>query len=268
MFVPFPDCIDIGFSYTHGQLSSFVHAGFRAVTTLTFVAPALILPRVMDQLRRDLDPAELESIGLHEYSIWKTPEGTLFVDGELFTLTKGLRLTTDEVLVRKKDTPVEKGKDSEIRKWEAELRKNLATKKPANASGLSKQDKALVDAQLVKESQVRAKVTAVKAKLDRGLHLVRSIMAASPEELHPLISSITSLLIAGVVRRGPIFVGSAAFETYVVSQSFLMHFILKIHILNRRLVTLVRSVWGASVAGSASVPCGVSTSGVYLKKSR
>lgn len=59
-------------------------AGFRAVTTLTFVAPALVLPPLMAQLSRDLDPTELQSIGLHEYSIWKTPEGTLFVDGELF----------------------------------------------------------------------------------------------------------------------------------------------------------------------------------------
>ena len=59
-------------------------AGFRAVTTLTFVAPDLVLPPLMAQLSRDLDPTELQSIGLHEYSIWKTPEGTLFVDGELF----------------------------------------------------------------------------------------------------------------------------------------------------------------------------------------
>jgi hypothetical protein len=61
-----------------------MNAAFRAVTTLSFVAPALILPPLMVQLRRDLDPTELESIGLHEYSIWKTPEDTLYVNGELF----------------------------------------------------------------------------------------------------------------------------------------------------------------------------------------
>ena len=120
---------------------------------------------------------------------------------------------------------MEKGKDLELRKWEAELRKTLATKKPANASSLSKQDKALVDAQLAKESQIRAKVTAVKAKLEHGLHLVQSIVAANPLELHPLISSVTSLLIAGAVKRGSIFVGSAAFETYVVSHSSHIHLI-------------------------------------------
>lgn len=41
-----------------------------------------MLPPLMEQLHHDLDPAELESIGLNEYSIWKTPDGTLFVDGE------------------------------------------------------------------------------------------------------------------------------------------------------------------------------------------
>lgn len=40
----------------------------------------------MKQLLRDLDPIELESIGLREFSIWKTPEGTLFTDGESFLL--------------------------------------------------------------------------------------------------------------------------------------------------------------------------------------
>ena len=134
-------------------------------------------------------------------------------------------LTTDKVLAKKKETPMEKGKDSELRKWEAELRNSLATKKPADASSLSKQDKALVDTQLAKESQIRAKVMAVKANLERSLRLVQSIVAANPQELHPLIPSLTSLLIAGAVRRGALFVGSAAFETYVVSALSLTYFV-------------------------------------------
>lgn len=145
--------------------------------------------------------------------------------------------------------PVEKGKDSELRKWEAELRKSLATKKPANASNLSKQDKALVDAQLAKESQIRSEVTAVNARLERGLRLVQSIVAANPQELHSLISSVISLLIAGAVRRGALFVGSAVFETYVVSDSFSMDPDWVTYISDRPSVTFVRNVWGPFVAG-------------------
>jgi hypothetical protein len=73
-------------SQTSFQPSSFISAGFRAVTTLAFVAPSLVLPRLMEQLRQDLDPSGLESIGLTEYGIWKTPTGTTFVDGKTHQL--------------------------------------------------------------------------------------------------------------------------------------------------------------------------------------
>lgn len=120
------------------------------------------------------------------------------------------------MLAKKKDVPVEKGKDAELRKWEAELRKSLATKKSANHSSLSKQDKTLVDAQLAKESQIRAKVTLVKNNLERGLKLIKSIVVANPPEFHEMISSVTSLLLSGAVKRGSILVGDEAFETYLV----------------------------------------------------
>jgi len=125
------------------------------------------------------------------------------------------------VLVKNKDSPVGKGKDAELRKWEAELRKSLATKKPANASNLSKQDRALVDAQLAKETQIRSKVTSIKSRLDRGLQLVRSMVAANTTEFHAMISSVASLLLCGAVVRGTMLVGSNAFETYLVSQGIL-----------------------------------------------
>lgn len=176
----------------------------------------------MEQLRQDLDPAELESIGLIEYGIWKTPEGTPFVDGEILPLSVAPRLTSFPVLAKKKDNRVEKGKDSELRKWEAELRKSLATKTPANAINLSKPDRALVDAQLARETQIRFKVTSIKSRLDRGLQLVRSIVAANTTEFHAMISSVASLLLCGAVVRGALLVGSNAFETYVVSQFVLL----------------------------------------------
>jgi len=129
------------------------------------------------------------------------------------------RTHATSVLAKKKEVLVEKGKDSELRKWEAELRKSLATKKPANAGNLSKQDRALVDTQLAKEAQIRSKVTLVKNRLERGLHLVKSLVAANTKEFHAMISSIASLLLAGAVGRGALLVGSTAFETYVVSQT-------------------------------------------------
>ncbi|KIJ51382.1 hypothetical protein M422DRAFT_43931 [Sphaerobolus stellatus SS14] len=181
------------------QSSDISRAAFNAVFTLVFVAPSVILPSLMEQIRSDLDPANLISVGREEFSIWKTPEGTLFVD----------------VLAKKKDVPIEKGKDAELRKWEAELRKTLATKKPANAANLSKQDKALIEAQLAKESQIRARVETIKVNLQRGLQLICSIVEANPSEFQGFVGPITSLLLAGAMKHGVPLVGNDVFETYV-----------------------------------------------------
>jgi hypothetical protein len=121
------------------------------------------------------------------------------------------------VLAQKKDIPVEKGKDAEVRKWEAELRKSLAIKKPANAASLSKQDKALVEAQLAKESQIRARVESIKVKLERGLQLIRSIVEANSADFHQFVASVTRLLLAGAIKLQVTLVGDQVFDTYMVS---------------------------------------------------
>lgn len=59
----------------------FPEASYRAVTTLAFIAPTVVLPRIMDQLKADLDPASLHSLTDFDYGVWETPEGTTFVDG-------------------------------------------------------------------------------------------------------------------------------------------------------------------------------------------
>jgi hypothetical protein len=60
----------------------FPEASYRTVTTLTFIAPAVVLPRIMEQLNADLSPADLRSLTDFDYGVWQTPEGTTFVDGQ------------------------------------------------------------------------------------------------------------------------------------------------------------------------------------------
>jgi len=173
---------------------------------------------LIEQIRSDLDASTLLSIGRGEYSIWKTPEGTLYIDSVyfLFMPFHTQNSFTPKVLAKKKDVPVEKGKDAALRKWDAELRQSLATKKPANANNLSKQDKALVDAQLAKEAQVRARVEQIKNSLERGLHLIRSIIKANPSEFQAFVEPVTTLLLSSAIRHGSMLVGNNVFETYVV----------------------------------------------------
>ena len=119
----------------------------------------------------------------------------------------------------KGETRPNKGRDYEISKWEEEIRKSLATKK-ATAVTLTKQQQALMQAQLEKEAKTRQHVQDICANLTRGLHLVRSIVTAGVDEFHSYMTSVLSLLLNGALSRGSFLVGSIAFETYLAS-SFL-----------------------------------------------
>ncbi|KAJ3807969.1 armadillo-type protein [Lentinula aff. lateritia] len=182
--------------------SGFPEACYRAVSTLAFVSPGDILPKILEQLKQDIDLDVLSSLTEDEFGIWATPEGTVFVDVLSYT---------------KDDVRDKKGKDSEINKWEDELRKSLADKKAkaAKTSTLTKQQQALVQAQVAKESQIRAKVNDVQFKLIRGLYLVRSLIETSVDEFRMYVSPISTLLLDGALAKGYLLVGELAFETYL-----------------------------------------------------
>lgn len=114
-----------------------------------------------------------------------------------------------------KDQNPNKGKDFEIAKWEEEVRKSLATKK-AGPVTLTKQQEILVKQQLEKESKVRQRVREIHTHLVRGLHFIRSIIAANVEEMHGYMSQIITLLLDGALNRGSFLAGAMAFETYLV----------------------------------------------------
>ncbi|OBZ65072.1 Translational activator GCN1 [Grifola frondosa] len=180
--------------------AAFAEAGYRAVTTLAFVSPEVVLPRVVGQIRADLTASELRSLNDTDIDIWATPEGQTYVD----------------VLSSKKPDVVEKkGKGYKDAQWEAEVRKSIASKKGATSGTLSKQDLALVQAQLDKESIVRQRVAILKARLERGLHLVRSLVASQVEELHSYVGSISTLLLQGAFGKGVALIRETAFDTYL-----------------------------------------------------
>lgn len=62
----------------------FPEASYSVVTTLCFVSPASVLPRIVKQLQDDLDPASLNALSDFDLGVWATPEGTTFVDGYFF----------------------------------------------------------------------------------------------------------------------------------------------------------------------------------------
>lgn len=52
-----------------------------AIATITFISPETIIPLFLTQCHRDLDASLFDNIGENDVEIWKTPEGTLFIDG-------------------------------------------------------------------------------------------------------------------------------------------------------------------------------------------
>jgi hypothetical protein len=122
------------------------------------------------------------------------------------------------VLISTKKDIVEKGKDAELKKWDEETKKALASKK--GPPPLSKQEKALVDAQLVKEQVIRDKVRSVQCSLRRGLAILQGILASRVDQLGQHLSSISNLL-SGVLKNGFILVGQEATLTYLVCCIFI-----------------------------------------------
>jgi len=49
---------------------------------MAFIAPQAVLPRVMEQLRLDINPTVVNSLTETELGIWATPKGVTFVDGD------------------------------------------------------------------------------------------------------------------------------------------------------------------------------------------
>ncbi|KAG9085998.1 translational activator of GCN4, partial [Ceratobasidium sp. UAMH 11750] len=177
-----------------------MESAYRALSTIVFIAPKVTLPHVIGEIQRCLSPAQIETFGPVDFAVWRTPKGTMFTD----------------VLASKKGPVLNnKSKDADIEKWEAELRKTLESKKGAPAKALSKQDQALVNAQLEKEDAIRSSVERVKNEMTSGLAMVKSLVAAGVEELSVHVAPIAKLLLDGALKKGSVLVGRDAFDTYL-----------------------------------------------------
>ncbi|KAI7966942.1 hypothetical protein MJO29_000219 [Puccinia striiformis f. sp. tritici] len=150
-----------GVSSDSNQLSD---AAYRAVTTMCLVTPQIAFPEISEFVRESLDPEKFAHIGSFELGVWNTPPGQTFLD----------------VLAPQQKNQVQgkNGQESSIEKWEQELRASLEQKKAGGAKVLTKAEKALVEAQLSKEADVRAQVAEALAKLKHGFCLIHSLMQA------------------------------------------------------------------------------------------
>ncbi|KAL6712825.1 translational activator of GCN4 [Lecanora helva] len=181
------------------------HAAYNTTAELAFVAQDAVIPLIIDRIRSDLPFDEVALYGPTEVAIARTPEGTAFID---------VLSTKAQAHVVNKNSP-----DYEIMKWEEEMRSQIAHKK-GQQKKLSADEKAKVDAQLVKEANIRKAVSMLETRLRHGVGFIRALAMGPPTEatswLGPSIKALTKVIVAGA----GLLVGSIADEAYLACSKF------------------------------------------------
>ncbi|KAI1372611.1 translational activator GCN1 [Hypoxylon crocopeplum] len=173
-------------------------AACNAAADLSFVAPDTITPKIVELIRKDLSTDELKDVGPVEAAIFRTPEGTAFID----------------VLAKKQTLPNKNTKDYDTLKWEEELRSQLAQKKGQQRK-LTADEQAKVNAQLKKESEIRRSIQQLESRLTRGFGIIRSLVNSPPTEPNLWIGPSMSALLAALEAGAGLITGDAGPTAYL-----------------------------------------------------
>lgn len=119
-----------------------------------------------------------------------------------------------------KTATVAKGKNAAMDKWDQETRAALAAKKKASqgVSTLSKQEKLLVEAQLAKETEIRARVADALARVHQSLRIIRSLLSLSSDERDGFLPPMVFALLEAANGKNAALFAEEAFQTILVSQ--------------------------------------------------
>ncbi|KYK58041.1 50S ribosomal protein L19e [Drechmeria coniospora] len=192
---------EIGLRTSFDQPDLIRQAAYKAAAELAFVAPSTVVPRLMELVSRDLDANQLRDVGPVEAAIFRTPEGTCFVD----------------VLAKKNQNvvPNKNSKDYEILQWEEELRTQLEQKKGQQRK-LTAEETAKVKAQLKKESQIRKSIQESEARMLRGIGIIGSLATGPPTDATLWLGPAVSLLLGIIDAGASLIIGDAAPLAYIV----------------------------------------------------
>jgi hypothetical protein len=165
------------------------------------VAPKVAIPALLSQIQNDLAVKQLENIGEREAAIFRTPEGTLYVD-----------VLSDK---RNQTTAIDKKvKDYDTLKWEEELRAQIA-KKSKQTKKLTADEQAKVNAQLAKESAIREDVRLIQIKLQRGVGIINALATGPPTETELWIVQAVDMLQEVIEAGAGLVLGDAATLAYL-----------------------------------------------------
>ncbi|TGO34185.1 hypothetical protein BHYA_0208g00040 [Botrytis hyacinthi] len=176
-------------------------AAYNAAAELAFVAPEVMTARIVELVEQDLDATQLANVGPTEAAIFRTPEGTAFVD----------------VLASKAQshTPNKNTKDYDTLKWEEDLRASLAKKK-GQQKKLTPEETAKVKAQLSKESEIRRQIQALESRVLRGVGIIKSLATGPPTEASLWMGPAVRALVKVINAGAGLITGTAAPDAYIL----------------------------------------------------
>lgn len=190
----------LGSSGADQKSAMIKQAACSAAAELAFVAPKTMTRRIVEVIQDDLRASEVRKVGPVEAAIFRTPEGTPFLD----------------VLAKKSQNavPDKSDKDYDILKWEAEIRSQLAQKK-GQQKKLTSEETAKVNAQLKKEAEIRKSVQHVESKLLRGMGIIQSLALGPPTEATLWIGPVVTALLDIIDAGSSLLTGNVAADTFL-----------------------------------------------------
>ncbi|KAL4986897.1 armadillo-type protein [Aspergillus falconensis] len=171
-----------------------------AAGDLAFVAPDVMVSRLVEQIKEDLDVSRVARFTPTDAAIARTPEGTMFVD----VLSTKSRQTFD------KNT-----KDYDILKWEEEMRAHLAQKQGEKPKKLTADEQAKVKAQLAKEAKIREDVLLEVKRIERGCGIIQGLAAGPAIDADDWINAALASLLALSRAGAGLFAGDVISNAYI-----------------------------------------------------
>ncbi|EPS44221.1 hypothetical protein H072_1774 [Dactylellina haptotyla CBS 200.50] len=196
------DEIKKGFQY---PLKTFQLAAAEAAAKLAFIASDLFTPRLVTLFTSDLSHQTVAGLTAINIEIWKAPADVPYID----------------VLANKAAAPVARGKDSEIAKWEAEVRRDIEKKKGPVQKKLTPEEQGKVNAQLKKEAEIRSNVSEAHKKLLRGIAIISSLAKGVNNGSEQWIGPATQALLEVFSSSAKSIVGLEANEAYLYNANLI-----------------------------------------------
>ncbi|KAF2001392.1 ARM repeat-containing protein [Amniculicola lignicola CBS 123094] len=205
------DCLnsilDITTRRENDSFPNISQAAYAAYTDLAFVAPDKALPAIVEQFSDDLDPKQMDSVGPTEAAIFRTPEGTAYID----------------VLSKKGPTTLDKNtKDYDTLKWEEEVRAQLAQKK-GQSKKLTPDEQAKVKAQLAKEATIRQEIKVIETNMKRGVGIIQKLATGPPTEAEQWMGPAINLLIQAIRAGAGLILGDLPADAYIKCSQRISH---------------------------------------------